>query len=53
MRDSDNGDGVASLLALHRLASDAAFLSPLWTRSGTELLLRRRRASTLPSSTRA
>ena len=50
--DSD-GVGVTSLLALHRLVSDAAFSSPLWTRSGTELLLRRCRGSALHRPSRA
>jgi hypothetical protein len=51
MRDADVG--VTALLALHRLVSDTAFWSPLWTRPGTELLLRRRLRPTLPRPSRA
>lgn len=56
LRDSSSGDRVTSLLALHRLVGDAAFLNPLWTRPGTELcrwLLLRRRESTVHPSSRA
>ena len=44
-------DRVTSLLALHRVVSEAAFAEPLWTRSGAALcrtLLVRLRASSDP-----
>jgi hypothetical protein len=49
----DSNDGATSLLAMHRLVSGAAFLSPLWTRPGTELLMRRRRPSPISPASRA
>ena len=56
LRGASSADRVTSLLAMHRLVGDAAFLSPLWSRPGTELCCRlslRHRQITLRSSRRA